>query len=157
MEAITKGGFRGMVNRIRSMKSRLDGAREKGEMLMGQVFQTLEVAGGAAAWGYANGKWGPREFFGVQADLLTGVALHGVSLFGVFGKHASHGHNLGDASLAAWGYRTGNAKGLAAANPSTGYASAGQFAGGTGYASASAFQQQGTGYASASNFQPAGQ
>ncbi len=99
-----------------SLKQRAENARkalarrkEKGEQTIGQVIQTAEVTGTAAALGYARGRVGEVDdsgaktlaVAGVPVDLAIGAGLHVIAFAGS-DKYAEHLHNVGDGALAAF-------------------------------------------------------
>lgn len=87
----------------------VQGLRGKGESVMGQVIQTVEVQAGALAIGVACGRYGALHLKGssVPLDMAAGVALHGAAFFGLFGRHGEHAHNLADGVLAAYTTKVG--------------------------------------------------
>ncbi len=101
------------------MGNKMAKIREHAEEAIGNGLQVAEVGGAAAAFGYANGKWGGDDgelkVLGVPADLGVGFALTGIAMFGGLGKYAEHGVNVGSGALAAYAYRTGFQLGATAA------------------------------------------
>lgn len=108
-----------------ALMSRLAKIREQSTETVGTVLQTAEVAGAAAAFSWANGRYGDldpkagnfdpqKNVMGVPVDLAGAVLLHGLSFTGMLGKHKEHGHNLGDGALASYACRTAMTMGLRA-------------------------------------------
>jgi hypothetical protein len=104
------------------MKARVDRMKEATEKTMHQAFAIVEINAGLAGWGYANERWGDApaddptgyrevKLFNVPADLIAGLGLLGVSMFGGLGTYAEHGLNLGNASTGAFSYRLGGEAG----------------------------------------------
>lgn len=90
-----------------------------GENVFGAVLQTVEFVGVAGTMSYLNMRHAAPgrqayEVAGVPADLALGLLFSGLSLSGYFGKHASHGVNVGSGFLAAYACRMGATWGAAA-------------------------------------------
>lgn len=91
----------------------------KGEDAFGAVLQTVEFVGVAGTMSYFNARHAAPgrqayEFAGVPVDLALGLLFSGLSVGGYFGKHASHGTNVGGGFLAAYACRMGGMWGGAA-------------------------------------------
>lgn len=91
----------------------------KGEDVFGAVLQTVEFVGVAGTMSYFNARHAAPgrqayEFAGVPVDLALGLLFSGLSVGGYFGKHASHGTNVGSGFLAAYACRMGGMWGGAA-------------------------------------------
>ena len=66
------------------------------------LVQTAEVSAGAFAAGLVAGRFGPVSVGPLSANLLAGLGLHALGLFGVFGRHSDHAHNLADGVLSVY-------------------------------------------------------
>lgn len=115
------------------MRSVLARAREVSET----VTETVEVAGTAFAFAWAEGRYGESKttFFadknsdgtmvegtGVPASLLVGLAAHVIIFSGMDAGYAKHIRNVGDGALAHYAVKAGTKLGQkmadqAAANP----------------------------------------
>ncbi len=82
----------------------VQGIKGKGESVVGQLVQTVEVNAGALAVGVACGRYGALHLQGstIPLDLAGGVALHGAAFFGLAGRYCEHVHNFADGVLAAY-------------------------------------------------------
>lgn len=99
--------------------SHLASAGGTGENVFGAVLQAVEFVGVAGTMSYLNARHAAPgrqayEVAGVPADLALGLLFSGLSVSGYFGKHASHGHNVGGGFLAAYACRMGSMWGAAA-------------------------------------------
>jgi hypothetical protein len=84
--------------------------REKGDYVVRQLTQTLEVSSAALGMGVLSGRYGALRIPGtpVPLDLVIGVALHGLGLAGAVSKqYTDHLHNFGDGVLAAYATKLG--------------------------------------------------
>lgn len=84
-----------------------------GENVFGAILQAVEFVGVAGTMSYFNARHAAPgrqayEVAGVPADLALGLLFSGLSVSGYFGKHASHGHNVGGGFLAAYACRMGS-------------------------------------------------
>lgn len=101
------------------LQSRIHNIKKHAEEGARVAFAAVEINGSAAAWGYANERWGKAPesdptglkevmIAGIPADLGVGVALLGASFLGALGTYAEHGTNIGNGSTAAFAYRFGH-------------------------------------------------
>ena len=72
----------------------------------GQTVQTLEVNAAAFAFGFSRGYFAEPgkdlSILGIPLDLASGIAGHGLALFGGLGKYGEDFHNLSDGALASY-------------------------------------------------------
>jgi hypothetical protein len=101
------------------LQSRIHNIKKHAEEGARVAFAAVEINGAAAAWGYANERWGKapesdpsglKEMMvaGLPLDLGVGVGLIAASFLGALGTYAEHGTNLGNGSTAAFAYRFGH-------------------------------------------------
>lgn len=95
--------------------------REKTAATVGTVVQAAEITGTAAAMAYMRHRMddpatGRNEFqvLGIDPELLAGLGLHALSIFGLFGKWGDHLDNVADGALAAFIYPIAAAAGTQA-------------------------------------------
>jgi hypothetical protein len=81
--------------------------KEKGEAVLGHVIQTVEVCLMTFGFGLSQGRYGATDVLGVPIELGSGVVMHLLGFFNVFGKHADHAHNIGDGALGAYFHTLG--------------------------------------------------
>ena len=85
----------------------------------GTVMTMIETNGSAFGFGYARGKLGDRfEIFDVPIELVAGLSLHALAMFGVLSDHAEDARNIGNGALAAYlaaeGFKLGQRSAAAA-------------------------------------------
>lgn len=90
-----------------------------GENIFGAILQAVEVVGVAGTMSYMNARHAAAgrqayEVAGVPADLALGLMFAGLAASGYFGKHSTHGHNVGNGFLTAYACRMGTMWGAAA-------------------------------------------
>lgn len=107
--------------------------REKTAATVGTVVQAAEITGSAAAMAYMRHRMddpatGRNEFqvLGIDPELLAGLGLHALSIFGVFGKWGDHLDNFADGALAAFIYPIAAAAGTQARQRRMGVAGVGR-------------------------------
>jgi len=106
-----------MATAYNSIKSKYDAMRAQSNEMVREVLSIAEVAGGALGFGFLNQRYGndasgtEYQLFGAPVDLLAGIGLHLMAWFDLGGKYNEDLHMLGNAGLAAYGYRLGETLG----------------------------------------------
>jgi len=92
---------------VKSAQAKLERHQARGEHMVGQASQSLEVVSGALAAGVLAGRYGTIALGPVPVDLAAGLAGHILGFAGVAGKYAEHLHNFSDGFLASWAVKMG--------------------------------------------------
>lgn len=137
MEAITRAEAIGAIETAKRLTERMKKARQTTEEGISAAFTTgtTVVVGGGMSWlneryGDSNADLGGalNEILipgtKIPADVVGGFILQGFTFMGLLGKHAEHGHNVGNALIGAWAIRNAIAMGKEA-RASAGKASTG--------------------------------
>jgi hypothetical protein len=113
-----RGVFAEKFERLKAQTAKV---KEKARQGLKQGLQTVEVNGACFAFSYANALSGtpdPKrpgvtrlQILNIDADLVVGLGLHGLALFGGFSEYAEHAHSIGDGSLASFTARLGTEMG----------------------------------------------
>ncbi len=106
MLTITRRDIEDAYSAASAAHRHVQGIKGKGESVVGQLVQTVEVQAGALAVGVACGRYGALHIQGstIPLDLAAGVVIHGAAFFGLAGRYGEHAHNIADGVLA--GYTT---------------------------------------------------
>lgn len=120
MSEAKKSTFRQMADAVQRFKSKADSARERGEMIAGEVLRTGLSAGTSFAAGLVDQRFGEADAEtgirvhrtnGAPTALLAGAAAKVAAGFGLFGKFDTVGFAAGDGAVGAasntWGRMAG--------------------------------------------------
>lgn len=94
-------------------KARIGRIKEESEQIGEQIQAALLTTGSTFGFAYAMHRFRGADgtagitVLGVPVDLLTGVALHGLALFGAFGKYRDSMQSLANGALASYGATLG--------------------------------------------------
>jgi len=92
---------------VKSAQLKLERHQAKGEHMVGQISQSVEVAAGALGAGVLAGRYGTLALGPVPVDLAAGVAGHILGFAGLAGKYSEHLHNFSDGFIASWAVKMG--------------------------------------------------
>lgn len=112
VNGVSMDRFSELARAYQSAKSSAMKVKERAEEQVEHVVRTLEIGAASYAFGAVNGYFGPVDFFGIPMELGVSVAAHGAAfMFGNKSPASPHLRAIGDAALAGWAYKEGNAMG----------------------------------------------
>lgn len=99
------------MSMLERANARIASMREQAAEAANTIMQSVAVGGTTFGWGVLAGKSGDGSLnykvMGVDAELLVGVAAHGLAFANMFGKYDGIVHAVGDASLGVWSFKKG--------------------------------------------------
>lgn len=112
VSGVSMDRFSQLARAYETAKNRADSIRVKADEQVEHIVRTLEIGAASYAFGAVNGYFGPVDFFGIPMELGVSLgATAGAFLLGDKSKAAPHLRAIGDAALAGWSYKEGNAMG----------------------------------------------